>query len=121
MSFPFFIAKRYLTARSKRSFISIISLMSVMGVAIGVAALVIVMSVYNGVTQETQDKILGANPHIMVMSSRPGAFNAPSVTGEGESTESPVLAQVRQMPGVTSAVPFLYAEVLLFPLLRPEA
>ena len=113
MSYPLFIASRYLTSRSKRTFISIISLMSVMGVAIGVAALVIVMSVYNGVTQETQDKILGANPHIMVMSSRPGAFNAPSVTGEGESTESPVLAQVRQMPGVTSAVPFLYAEVLL--------
>ena len=45
MSFPFFIAKRYLTARSKRTFISIISLMSVMGVAIGVAALVILHKV----------------------------------------------------------------------------
>ena len=75
MSFPFFIAKRYLTARSKRNFISIISLMSVTGVAIGVAALVIVMSVYNGVTEEMREKILGANPHVLVLASQPGAFD----------------------------------------------
>ena len=132
MSFPFFIAKRYLTARSKRTFISIISLMSVMGVAIGVAALVIVMSVYNGVTEEMREKILGANPHIIVLSSQPGAFDPAPVEGllkeEGEQTAasaqadlakekgasvSPVLAPVQQVPGIVSATPFLYAEVLL--------
>ena len=132
MSFPFFIAKRYLTSRSKRTFISIISLMSVMGVAIGVAALVIVMSVYNGVTEEMREKILGANPHIIVLSSPPGAFDPAPVEGllkeEGEQTAapaqtdpakeggasvSPVLAPVQQVPGIVSATPFLYAEVLL--------
>ncbi len=132
MSFPFFIAKRYLTSRSKRTFISIISLMSVMGVAIGVAALVIVMSVYNGVTEEMREKILGANPHIIVLSSQPGAFDPAPVEGllkeEGEQTAapaqtdpskekgasvSPVLAPVQQVPGIVSATPFLYAEVLL--------
>jgi len=129
MSFPLFIAKRYLTARSKRSFISIISLMSVAGVAIGVAALVIVMSVYNGVTEEMREKILGANPHVLVLASQPGAFDPlpaaesaePSLTVEGEggsgqkaeSAVTPVLRRVQNVPGVHSATPFLYAEVLL--------
>ena len=130
MSFPFFIAKRYLTARSKRTFISIISLMSVMGVAIGVAALVIVMSVYNGVTEEMREKILGANPHVLVLASQPGAFDPASekedsgevpLLKEGGLEEdqrvsgsvTPVLDLVREVPGVVSATPFLYAEVLL--------
>ncbi|MBQ4077411.1 MAG: ABC transporter permease [Mailhella sp.] len=133
MSFPFFIAKRYLTARSKRTFISIISLMSVMGVAIGVAALVIVMSVYNGVTEEMREKILGANPHVLVLASQPDAFDPPaegvqedagsspllkeepaSSAGEADSRGvTPVLARVQSVPGIVSATPFLYAEVLL--------
>lgn len=83
--------------------------MSVLGVAIGVAALVIVMSVYNGVTDEMREKILGANPHIMVMSTRAGAFDAVSANGEGASP----LERIRSVPGVVSAAPFLYAEVLL--------
>ena len=115
MSFPFFIAKRYLTARSKRTFISIISLMSVMGVAIGVAALVIVMSVYNGVTEEMREKILGANPHVVVLASQPDAFDPPaegrqdSVEGlpllkeetEGQNSPrsvTPVLERVQSVP-----------------------
>jgi lipoprotein-releasing system permease protein len=133
MSFPFFIAKRYLTARSKRTFISIISLMSVMGVAIGVAALVIVMSVYNGVTEEMREKILGANPHVVVLASQPDAFDPPAegiqenadglpllkeeaASPEGQAASSgvtPVLARVQSVPGIVSATPFLYAEVLL--------
>ena len=48
MSFELFIASRYLVSRRKQTFISVISLMSVLGVAIGVAALVVVMGVYNG-------------------------------------------------------------------------
>ena len=131
MSFPFFIAKRYLTARSKRNFISIISLMSVTGVAIGVAALVIVMSVYNGVTEEMREKILGANPHVLVLASQPGAFDPEpakmadvpllkEASGEEEAKKvepteavTPVLGMVQSVHGVKSATPFLYAEVLL--------
>ena len=108
MSYSLFIASRYLTSRSKRTFISIISFMSVLGVAIGVAALVIVMSVYNGVTEEMREKILGANPHVMVMSTQAGAFGPEAARGEGE-----VIERIRETPGVVSATPFLYAEVLL--------
>ena len=108
MSYSLFIASRYLTSRSKRTFISIISYMSVLGVAIGVAALVIVMSVYNGVTEEMREKILGANPHVMVMATQAGAFGPEAARGEGE-----VIERIRETPGVVSATPFLYAEVLL--------
>ncbi len=108
MSYSLFIASRYLTSRNKRTFISVISLMSVLGVAIGVAALVIVMSVYNGVTQEMREKILGANPHIMVMATQAGAFGPDAAKGRGE-----VIDRIRETPGVVSATPFLYAEVLL--------
>lgn len=108
MSFSLFIASRYLISRSKRTFISIISYMSVLGVAIGVAALVIVMSVYNGVTEEMREKILGANPHVMVMATQAGVFGPEAAKGEGE-----VIERIRETPGVVSATPFLYAEVLL--------
>lgn len=108
MSFSLFIASRYLTSRNKRTFISIISFMSVLGVAIGVAALVIVMSVYNGVTEEMREKILGANPHLMVMATQAGAFGPEAAKGEGD-----VIERIRETPGVVSATPFLYAEVLL--------
>lgn len=108
MSFSLFIASRYLISRSKRTFISIISYMSVLGVAIGVAALVIVMSVYNGVTEEMRAKILGANPHVMVMATQAGAFGPEASKGEGS-----VIETIRKTPGVVSATPFLYAEVLL--------
>ncbi len=108
MSFSLFIAARYLTSRNKRTFISIISLMSVLGVAIGVAALVIVMSVYNGVTEEMRSKILGANPHIMVMTTRAGAFSETHAQLGGT-----VMDTIRNTPGVVSVSPFLYAEVLL--------
>lgn len=98
--------------------------MSVMGVAIGVAALVIVMSVYNGVTSEMKEKILGANPHVLVMATVPNAFDAPAPAadtseataeqgGAGKAPVTPVLERVQSVPGVVTATPFLYAEVLL--------
>ena len=59
MGFERFIASRYLMSRRKQTIISVISLMSVLGVAIGVAALVVVMGVYNGFTSDIRDKILG--------------------------------------------------------------
>ena len=121
MSFPLFIASRYLTSRSKRTFISIISVMSVLGVAIGVAALVIVMSVYNGVTREMRDKILGINPHILVMASVPGAFQPPAEETAAEKTEKDAVQGLGQpwvdavlcVSNVTTVAPYLYAEVLL--------
>ena len=68
MSFELFVALRYLFSRRKQTFIYIISLMSILGVAIGVGALVVVLGVYNGLTKEKSDKIQGANAQAIVIS-----------------------------------------------------
>lgn len=107
MSFELFIASRYLVSRRKQTFISIISLMSVLGVAIGVAALVVVMGVYNGFTTDIRDRILGSNAHIMVMAANPAAFDTPA----GGVTSW--LDRIKAVPGVKAATPYLYTEVLL--------
>ena len=117
MRFELFVALRYLFARRKQAFIYVISAMSVLGVAIGVAALVVVLGVYNGFTTDIRDKILGANAHIIV-SGPLGALTAPP-SGSGSSPEdgasgiTGVLRRIDATPGVVGSTPFLYAEGML--------
>ncbi len=119
MSLELFVASRYLMSRRKQTFISVISLVSVLGVAIGVAALVVVMGVYNGFTTSIRDKILGSNAHVLLMSSDFTAFDPPLDDAEGlaraerTGAATPVLARVQAMPGVKAATPYVYTEVLL--------
>lgn len=128
MSFELFVASRYLISRRRQTFISVISLVSVLGVAIGVAALVVVMGVYNGFTTDIRDRILGSNSHILVMASDVAAFDPPGaalpeagVDSQAPAEEdaasgaltTPLLKRVQAMPGVRAATPFLYTEVLL--------
>ncbi len=103
MRFELFVALRYLFSRRKQTFIYIISIMSILGVALGVGALVVVLGVYNGLTTDMRDKILGANAHAIVMSHLPSAFET-----RGDVTE-----QARSVAGVTGATPFIYTEVML--------
>ena len=72
MRFETFIAFRYLFALRKQSFISVISLFAICGVAIGVGALIVVIGVMNGFSTDLRDKILGVNAHILVTSLRGG-------------------------------------------------
>lgn len=103
MSFEFFVARRYLFSHRKQAFIYVISLMSIIGVALGVAALVVVLGVYNGLTTDMRDKILGANAHGIVVSYIPDAF------GKNPGLRDEIL----RTPGVTGATPFIYTEVML--------
>lgn len=102
-SFAFFVARRYLFSRRKQTFISVISLMSILGVALGVGALVVVLGVYNGLTTDMRDKILGANAHGIIMSYQPSAFQR--------------LPDLREralaVPHVTGATPFIYTECMI--------
>ena len=102
MSFEFFVARRYLFSHRKQAFIYVISLMSIIGVALGVAALVVVLGVYNGLTTDMRDKILGANAHGIVLSYIPDAF------GKNPGLRDEIL----RTPGVTGATPFIYTEVM---------
>ena len=66
MPFELHIALRYLLAKRKQAFISVISLISTLGVTVGVMALVIALALMTGLQQELRDRILGSNPHIYV-------------------------------------------------------
>lgn len=66
MKYTFFIAKRYLLAKKEASFITVISLISILGVTIGVAALIVVLSVFNGFNGLVTDILVGFDPHVRV-------------------------------------------------------
>jgi lipoprotein-releasing system permease protein len=103
-SAPFFLALRYL--RPKRSFVSVITLISVLGVMLGVGVLVVVMSVFQGWQVEFKKLLLGFEPHIVLM-------QEPRFVGElPEGAEPPVRSNWREVlklmqaqPGILSATP----------------
>ncbi|MBQ7617796.1 MAG: ABC transporter permease, partial [Desulfovibrio sp.] len=100
MSFELFVASRYLFAKRKQAFIYVISVMAILGVALGVAALVVVLGVYNGMTTDMRDKILGANAHGVILSFQQQAFG-----------QAPRLAEKAiKVPGLTGLTPFIYSE-----------
>lgn len=101
-SFEVFIAGRYLRAKRKQAFVSLITLISIAGVAIGVMALVLVLGVMTGFTDDLLEKILGTNSHIVV-------------TGFGSNIESyeQTCADLQQVGGVAAATPFIMTQVML--------
>ena len=104
MKFELFIAKRYLLKGRKSSFISIISLVSIIGIAIGVAALIIALSLLNGFQGDIRDKILSSTAHVMIN----------NVFGEGLADYEPLIKEIRgQFAEITSAVPVVYGTVLV--------
>ncbi|MBF0482307.1 MAG: lipoprotein-releasing ABC transporter permease subunit [Desulfovibrionaceae bacterium] len=102
MKFELFIALRYLLARRKQAFISVISLISILGVALGVASLIVVMGVMNGFTEDLKDKILGINAHILV-----------NAAGSSMRGYRDIAARIKAVPGVEGATPFIYSEMML--------
>ena len=95
------VAARYLRARRGERFVSVIAMFSLVGIALGVATLIIVMSVMNGFRQELLSQILGLNGDIGVYSA-----GAP-LTGYDDMS-----AKIRAIPGVTAAFPVVQGEVL---------
>ena len=70
LPFELHVALRYLLAKRKQAFISVISAISTLGVTVGVMALVIALALMTGLQQELRDRIVGANPHIYVWNTR---------------------------------------------------
>jgi lipoprotein-releasing system permease protein len=103
-SFEIFVASRYLRARRKEAVISIITVISVLGVAAGVMALVIALGVNNGFRQTLQRNLLGAMAHIGVMPKQPG---------DGIEHWRELAAHLRKLPHITAVSPSLYSEVYL--------
>jgi lipoprotein-releasing system permease protein len=95
------IAARYLRAKRQESFISVISLFSLIGIALGVATLIIVMSVMNGFRVELLKSILGLSGHVTIQSQLGRMSDYDAVT-----------ARVRAVPGVVRAVPVVDGQVM---------
>ena len=102
MSFEFFIGGRYLRARPRQAFISLITILSVAGVMVGVMALIVVIAVMTGAESDFRSRILGVEPHVVLMR-HGGAF----------ADYRRVAAQVDNIEGVESASPFVYHQVML--------
>ena len=99
--FEWMIAGRYLRAKRQESFISVISLFSLIGIALGVATLIIVMSVMNGFRVELLKSILGLSGHVTVQSQTGFVTDYDAVT-----------ARIRGVPGVVRAAPIVDGQVM---------
>src|SRR3974390_2010992 len=100
LPFELVLALRYL--RPKRTFVSIITLISVVGVALGVAVLIIVISVMSGFDHDLREKILGFNAHLKIF-----------VHGRTMENYASVMARVASNPNVRGVAPFVFGPVLL--------
>jgi lipoprotein-releasing system permease protein len=102
MAYEFFIGLRYLKAKRKPTFVSVISFISILGIMVGVTALIIVLSVMTGFEEDLKEKILGINAHIVVM--EPG--------GAMRDYEE-VVTKVKGVDGVLGVTPFIYSQAML--------
>ena len=103
MKFELLVAIRYLKAKRKQAVISLITVISVIGVAAGVAALIIALAINAGFREDLQNKLLGAQAHLSLLSKgREGIANYVQVTRE-----------VEQVPGVLVAAPAVFQTVLI--------
>ncbi|MFQ6109059.1 MAG: lipoprotein-releasing ABC transporter permease subunit [Candidatus Aminicenantales bacterium] len=103
MQYEWFIARRYLTAKRKQAFISVITFISILGIVIGVMALIIALALITGFQRDVRDKILGSTSHIMVS----------DLSGEGLSDYNKWISEIRARRGVLSVSPVVYETVLL--------
>ena len=102
MGYEWFISLRYLKAKRRQGFISLISIISVAGVAVGVMALIVVLAVMTGFTDSLREKILGINSHIVVQKLGTG------ITDYQELSEA-----VLKENGVMAATPYTYSQTML--------
>ncbi len=102
MGFESFVGMRYMMAKRQRNVLSVITLISIGGVAVGVMALIVVLSVMGGFEGDLRQKILGTKSHIVVTAS------------DGQIADyAPLLERVAQTPGVLGASPYVEGEVMI--------
>jgi lipoprotein-releasing system permease protein len=102
MSFELFFSLRYLKAKRKQGFISVITGISILGIMIGVMALIVVLAVMNGFREDLMKKILGVNSHLLILSYKGGI-----------SAREGVIQEALEVEGVLSATPLVYSQVMI--------
>jgi len=103
MRYEWFIGLRYLKAKRKQTFISIITVISIAGVTVGVMALIVVLAVMSGFEKTLKEKILGTQAHLVLLKTNQGGME-----GYEEATK-----KVEKIKGVVSAAPFIISQVML--------
>jgi len=103
MRYEWFIGLRYLKAKRKQTFISIITIISIVGVMVGVMALIVVLAVMSGFEKTLKEKILGTQAHLVLL----------KASQEGMDHYEEVAKRVQEVKGVASAAPFIFNQVML--------
>ena len=101
--FELFIATRYLRAKRRQAVIGVITAISIIGVAAGVASLIIALAINNGFRQDLQQRLLGYSANVQLM----------RVAGDGIRDWPPLLDRLSRTPHVTAAAPAIYEQVLI--------
>ncbi len=101
--YEFFIAQRYLKSRQKTGFINIITLISIAGVAIGVIALIVALSIMNGFQSEVRERIVGFDSHIRLR----------TFHDRGMENVNAVMDSVRHLPYVAGVSPYIFENCLI--------
>src|ERR1700735_7192 len=103
MRFELFVACRYLRAKRRQAVVGIITVISIAGVAAGVASLIVALAITNGMRRDLQDRLLGSTAHVQLM----------RVASDGIRSWRPLTARLEQLPHVKAASPGLYEQVLI--------
>lgn len=103
MRFELFIASRYLRAKRRQALVGVITAISIIGVAAGVAALIIALAITNGMRRDLQQRLLGSTAHVELM----------RVASDGIENWRALTNRLRHLPHVTAAAPALYGQVLI--------
>jgi len=103
MRFELFVAARYLRARRRQAVVGLITVISVVGVAAGVAALILALAITNGMRRDLQQRLVGSTAHVQLM----------RTAGDGISHWRPLMARLAAVPHVTAVAPGLYGQVLI--------
>jgi lipoprotein-releasing system permease protein len=103
MRFELFVATRYLRAKRRQAFIGVITGISILGVAAGVASLIVALAVNNGFRQDLQARLLGSTSHISLL----------RVESDGIADWRPLLEKLAKQPHVVAAAPAIYEQVLI--------
>jgi lipoprotein-releasing system permease protein len=103
MRFELFLAARYLKAKRRQAVVGVVTVISIAGVAAGVAALIIALAITNGMKRDLEDRLLGSSAHVQLM----------RVKDDGIRDWRPLLDRLRKVPHVTAASPGLYEQVLV--------
>src|SRR5215831_18990575 len=103
MRFELFVATRYLRAKRRQAVIGIITAISILGVAAGVASLIVALAINNGFRQDLQNRLLGSTSHINLL----------RIESDGIRNWQELLPRLEKPPHVVSGAPAIYEQVLV--------